>query len=182
MPGTTLNTDDFVQAFTQHGRSLWVIASAWAGRNEAADLVQETARVAWERRAQFAPGTDARAWLAQIVRNVGANWRRRRRPELRAVEDLDDGKAPPPIVPLWPFDADRHGLSDELAHALAALPEVSRACLLLQVVMGHSFAEIAEMLEIPENTAASHARRARLALRAALEANAEGRVTAPETP
>lgn len=182
MPGTTLNTDDFVQAFAQHGRSLWVIASAWAGRNEAADLVQETARVAWERRAQFAPGTDARAWLAQIVRNLGANWRRRRRPELRAVEDLDDGKAPPSIVPLWPFDADRHGLSDELAQALAALPEVSRACLLLQVVVGHSFAEIAEMLEIPENTAASHARRARLALRAALEAKAEGRVTAPETP
>lgn len=182
MPGTTLAADDFVQAFAQHGRSLWVIASAWAGRHEAADLVQETARVAWERRAQFAPGTDARAWLAQIVRNLGANWRRRRRPELRAVEDLDAGNAPPSIVPLWPFDADRHGLSDELAQALAALPEVARACLLLQVVMGHSFAEIAEMLEIPENTAASHARRARLALRAALEANAEGRVTAPETP
>lgn len=182
MPGTALATDDFVHAFTQHGRTLWVIASAWAGRDEAADLVQEAARVAWERRSQFEPGTDARAWLAQIVRHLGANWRRRRRPELRAPEELDVGKATLPFVPLWPFDADRHGLSDELAQALAALPEVSRACLLLQVVMGHSFAEIAEMLELPENTASSHARRARLALRAALEANDMGRVAAPETP
>jgi RNA polymerase sigma-70 factor (ECF subfamily) len=182
MPGASLAADEFVEAFAQHGRSLWVIASAWAGRHEAADLVQEAARVAWERRAQYAPGTDARAWLAQIVRNLGANWRRRRRPELRAVEDLDGSKAPSPLVPLWPFDADRHGLSDELAQALAALPEVARACLLLQVVVGHSFAEIGEMLEIPENTASSHARRARLALRAALETTAVGREAAPETP
>jgi DNA-directed RNA polymerase specialized sigma24 family protein len=39
---------------------------------------------------------------------------------------------------------------------------------LLHVVIGLPFAEIATMLDIPENTAMSHARRARLALRETL--------------
>ncbi|MBM4062784.1 MAG: RNA polymerase sigma factor [Planctomycetes bacterium] len=182
MPGSVLGSDEFVAAFTRHGRALWVIASAWVGRGDAADLVQEAARVAWERRQQFEPGTQERAWLAQIVRNVGANWRRQRRPEPRPDEQFADVAARAAPAPAWPFDADRHGLSDELARALGALPEVARACLLLQVVLGHSFAEIATMLEIPENTASSHARRARLQLRAALEANEPARAPAPETP
>lgn len=185
MPGPSLPADEFVQAFAQHGRTLWVIASAWVGRTDAPDLVQEAARVAWERREQFTPGTDLRAWMAQIVRHVGANWRRRLRPELRSPELLDVVAAKAvksSLGSLWPFDADRHGLSDELARALSSLPETARACLLLQVVMDHSFAEIAAMLDIPENTASSHARRARLAVRAALEPEVLGRTPASETP
>ncbi|HIE71985.1 MAG TPA: hypothetical protein EYP98_18395 [Planctomycetes bacterium] len=57
-----------------------------------------------------------------------------------------------------------------------ALSETARACLLLHVVLDLSFAEIAVMLEIPENTAMSHARRARVALRAALSPPAASRV------
>ena len=179
MPGPTLAADQFVQAFAQHGRALWVIASAWVGQAEAPDLVQEAARVAWERRDQFRAGSDLRAWLAQIVRHLGANWRRRKGPELRAPEAIDGFPAEPASVPTWPFDADRHGLSDELARALRSLSEVARACLLLHVVLDHSFAEIAAMLDLPENTACSHARRAREALRAAL--SPVGRQPAPAT-
>jgi RNA polymerase sigma-70 factor (ECF subfamily) len=163
-----LDAEAFVSAFAQHGQTLWVVAAAWVGRADAEDLVQEAARVAWQKRNAFAPGTDVRAWLSQIVRNVGANWRRRAQPELREPSSLPQLAAPALPAAAWPFDADRCGLSDELARALAALPEVARACLLLHVVTGHSFAEIAAMLDLPENTAASHARRARLALREAL--------------
>lgn len=177
MPGPSLAADEFVQAFARHGRALWVIAAAWAGQVEAADLVQEAARVAWERRQQFVVGSDLRAWLAQIVRHVGANWRRRRGPALRAPAEFDAVTAPTPVPTLWPFDADRHGLSDELARGLAGLGEVPRACLLLHVVLDHSFAEIAAMLDLPENTACSHARRAREALRTAL--SPPGRQPAP---
>ncbi len=177
-----LGADEFVHAFTQHGRTLWVLAAAWVGRTEAADLVQETACLAWQRREQFAPGSDLRAWLSQIARHLGANWRRRRLPEARAPEQLPELPAAPNIAATLPFDADRHGLGDELAGALAALPEPARACLLLHVVVGHSFAEIATLLDIPENTAASHARRARLAVRAALAPSPLTAAPLPESP
>ncbi|MCK5942781.1 MAG: RNA polymerase sigma factor [Planctomycetes bacterium] len=166
-----LDPDTFASAFARNGRTLWVIASAWVGRDEADDLVQEVARVAWQRREQFAdgePGPQLGNWLAAIARNLGANWRRRRRPELFDPDALPDVVATTVAQADWPFDADRAGLSDELANALARLPEVARATLLLHVVLGHPFAEIAAMLGINENTAQSHARRARIALREAM--------------
>lgn len=166
MRSASLGADEFQQAFADHGRTLWVLAAAWVGRTDAADLVQEVARIAWQRRAAFVPGTDLRAWLSQIARHVGANWRRRRVPT--AVDDLAErAAATTPPLP-WPFDVDRCGLSDDIARAIAGLPEIARACLLLHVILDHSFAEIAAMLDLPDNTVASHVRRARLALRAAL--------------
>ncbi|MCR9245029.1 MAG: RNA polymerase sigma factor [bacterium] len=174
MAPETLGPDEFTTAIARHGRSLWVLGAAWVGRDDAADLVQETARVAWQRRTDFTPGSDVRAWLSQIARHVGANWRRRRGPVL--VADVDS-ECESPVAPVAQspdvrFDADGLGLSDELANGLAALSASARACLLLHVVMDHSFGEIASMLDIPENTAASHARRARIALRAALSSSA----------
>jgi RNA polymerase sigma-70 factor (ECF subfamily) len=177
-----LGADEFTEAFARHGRTLWVLAAAWVGRGDAADLVQETARIGWQRREQFVAGSDLRAWLSQIARHLGANWRRQKRPEPRAPEQLPEPHAVHERAATWPFDADRNGLSDELARALAELPEVARACLLLHVVNGHSFAEIATLLDIPENTASSHARRARLALRGALAPASLDPTPVPESP
>lgn len=171
MPVARLGADEFQQAFADHGRTLWVLAAAWVGRGDAGDLVQETARIAWQRRAEFAVGTDVRAWLSQIARHTGANWRRRRRP--LAAADLEQRVAPAPTPSGWPFDADRCGLADEFVQALRSLPETARACLLLHVILEHTFAEIATMLELPENTVASHVRRARASLRTALTPPAE---------
>ena len=170
MARPTLEPDEFTEVFARHGRTLWVLAAAWVGRSEASDLVQETARVGWERRGQFATGSDMRAWLAQIARHVGANWRRRQRPVPTSPEELPEVAAPKPVLAMATFDADGLGLPDELAAGLAGLTEIARACLLLHVVMGHSFAEVATMLDIAENTAASHTRRARMALRETLAA------------
>tara|TARA_R110002073_G_scaffold213368_1_gene373741 strand:+ start:175 stop:717 length:543 start_codon:yes stop_codon:yes gene_type:complete len=164
-----LSSEAFIEAFARHGRALWLIASAWVGRSEADDLVQEAARVAWQRRAQFVRGSDAGPWLATIARHLGSNWRRKQRPESRAPDALPERVAATIAAVDWPFDADRAGLSDGLANALASLSEAARACLLLHVVIGLSFAEIATMLEIPENTAMSHARRARQSMRESLQ-------------
>lgn len=168
MPADLLAADEFEAAFARHGRALWVLAAAWVGRTEAQDLVQETARIGWQRRARFVPGSDLAAWLAQIVRHTGANWRRKQRP----VFD-DPAVLPEPAARREPARAGMHGidhehLPDELAQALQGLPEAARASLLLHVVGGLTFPEIAKMLDVPENTAMSHARRARLVLRAAL--------------
>ncbi len=178
-PGLT--EDEFVDAFARHGRTLWVLAAAWVGREDAMDLVQETARVAWQRRAAFARGTDVRAWLSQIARHLGANARRRRTP-VATDPALLEPEAPPrqPLHELAAsaIDPEGLGLGDEIAQALGALPEPQRAALLLHAVLGHTFAEIGTLLDMPENTAASHVRRARLQLRERLAAAPP----APHTP
>lgn len=183
MPAATLTADEFTAAFARHGRALWVIAAAWAGRSEAEDLVQEVARIAWQRRAQFQPGSDLAAWLAQIVRHTGANWRRRRLPEPADLATLPEVSASARPSTGFTLAAVRDELPDALVRGLDTLPEVARACLLLHVVAGMSFAEIATMLELNENTAASHARRARQQLRAALEPSSQPTASPlPETP
>lgn len=176
MASRSLAADEFVAAFAQHGRALWVLAAAWVGRGEAQDLVQEAARIAWQRREQFVLGTNLAAWLAQIVRHTGSNWRRRQRPAAVDPHELSDsitrGDAAVSMLGIDSYD-----WPDELARALDGLSEVARACLLLHVVTGLTFPEIAKMLDLPENTAMSHARRARLVLREALAPT-----TLPETP
>lgn len=178
MTAAPLGADEFAAAFARRGRALWLLAAAWVGRGDAQDLVQEVARIAWQKRASFAAGSDLGAWLAQIVRHTGANWRRKRRPV--AGGDWPEPQARAESPPLLAFDADRWQLPDELARALQALPETARAALLLHVVGELPFAEIATMLDMPENTVTSLARRARLALRAAL-APAPAAPAAPST-
>ena len=159
----------FTAAFARHGRALWLLAAAWVGRGDAADLVQEAARIAWQRRA------------TQIVRHTGANWRRQRRPVAQDPATLPEPLARPDRRDDRALGLDAEQLPDELAQALQALPEVARACLLLHVVGGLTFPAIATLLDIPENTAMSHARRARLVLRAACR-DEPAPTAVPQTP
>ena len=109
-----------------------------------------------------------RPWLATITRQLAANWRRKQRPQALPPEQLPEQVAPDLPTVTWPFCADRAGLSDPMVRALGQLEETSRACLLLKVIEGLSFAEIAKLLDIPINTAMSHAHRARQTLAKAL--------------
>ncbi|MGE0145060.1 MAG: RNA polymerase sigma factor [Planctomycetota bacterium] len=163
-----LTADDFTSAFARHGRALWLLASAWVGRSSAEDLVQETARVAWERRTQARSDGEILPWLAQITRHLAANWRRKRGPIPTDPSELPDPVDESTAAEDSVFESLREHLPDEITRALSSLAEIARATLLLRVVGELPFSQIAAMLGIPENTAVSHARRARNALRSAL--------------
>src|SRR6185503_13659537 len=77
-------------------------------------------------------------------------------------------------APLDPGEADTGAFDDHVVAGLRELGEVPRACLLLRTLRELSYAEIAELLEIPEGTAMSHVHRARLALRARLDPTLDG--------
>jgi len=132
----------------------------------AADLVQEACRRALEAQRQFIPGTDARAWLLRILRNLHSDHLRRTSREILVGDLCDVVAAPGPSArPRW-----RDVSDEQVATALAALPSTYREPYVLHAVEGKTYSEIAHQLRIPLNTVGTRLLRARARLRQALTA------------
>ena len=132
-------------------------------RDDAEDLVSETVLRALERWEQYRLGTNARAWLFTILYHVFVSRRRRvDARELPLPEEID-GWSGHEVV----GDADPEGrfydsfVDDEVTRAIDALPEEYRTAVVLSDVHGLRYAEIAEILEVPEGTVKSRLFRGR---------------------
>lgn len=85
--------DDFVQQVNASQRSLYAfILSLLPRREEAYDVLQETNLVIWQKRADFAQGTNFFAWASQIARNKVLMHRRKMRRDRLCFDDLLVGK------------------------------------------------------------------------------------------
>lgn len=122
----------------------------------AEDLVQETYARAWKSLSHLKEETAARAWLYAILRREHARLFERKRPELRAPENL-------PEVAIAGHDASIEAFN--LHRALATLSLQYREPLLLQVIGGFSCADIGELLGVSENAVMTRVYRARRMLR-----------------
>ena len=148
-----------------HGRFLYNVAYRLAGSDaDAQDLVQESLIRIRRGLETFTPGS-LEAWLARIVTNVFLDdvRRKRRRPTV-ALPEQPDVVLPPTAA----ADEASEALSDEVQHALAALPEEFRTAVVLSDVVGLSYDEIAGAQGIPVGTVRSRIHRGRRLLRAAL--------------
>jgi RNA polymerase sigma-70 factor (ECF subfamily) len=144
-------------------------------RSDAEDLVQDTYLKAYRAFDQYHPGTNCKAWLFRILVNTGINvWARRaRRPTEVDYEAVEPALA---AVEAEALEAPTHGelaafadlLDDELRTALEAVPEAFRIVLLLSVIEGFQYKEIAQILDIPIGTVMSRLFRARKQLRESL--------------
>jgi RNA polymerase sigma-70 factor (ECF subfamily) len=135
------------------------LTNRWA---DAHDLVQETCRRALEAQSRFSGGTDMRAWLCCILRNLHRDGLRRLSRET-LVADHDAVPAPLPArdeAPGWVKVSD-----DDLALAFASLPPLYQRAYVLHAVDGRSYLEIARELRIPCSTVGTRIMRARLWLR-----------------
>ena len=122
------------------------------------DLVQETLVRAIAAQAQFAIGTNLRAWLFTILRHArAAAIRRDSRSPIMPFEDVRE-----PAVSGG--QEERQAMRD-LALAFARLPKAQQEALWLIVVEGLDYAEAARILEVPQGTLRSRLSRARDALR-----------------
>ncbi|MCG6927240.1 MAG: sigma-70 family RNA polymerase sigma factor [Acidobacteria bacterium] len=131
--------------------------------HDAEDLVQETMLRAHRSFDRYRPGTNARAWLFTILHRLRTDALRRRGRRPETVELLDDG---PPVAPA--HEAALTSGHEEIARALAGLPESFRAAVVLRDVEEYSYAEIAKMLDVPVGTVMSRIHRGRALLRKAL--------------
>ena len=144
-------------------------ARALLGDPDAADdLVQDSLTRAMDRLHLWRPGTNMRAWLFSILHNQHVNAARRgaRRPDRIGLEPAHDGLHPtPPAQDAGP------GLRD-LGRALAQLSEDQRQVLLLVGLEGLTYAEAAEVLDVPLGTVMSRLNRGRQRLRELMGADA----------
>ena len=177
---------DFAAQFNASFRVLWLIAIGIVSDAAAAeDVVQEAAMLALEKLDQFQPGTNFRAWMAQMVRFVALNHARKR--QKHKAMNLDDASGRRALSTDAELPADLHlgkrgelpvdqaHFDDRVIAALNSVGEIPRSCLLLRTIEHLEYSEIARVLEIPEGTAMSHVHRTRQYLRERL-ADLEGSV------
>lgn len=146
-----------------HMRQLYGTAYRLA-RNaaDAEDLVQETFLRAYRAFASYTPDTNVRAWLYTILYRVRADHYRRAGRSPQTVEMTDEGPAM-----AAPQEALAQG-QEEIARALAALPEAFRAAVVLRDMQDFSYDEVAGILDVPIGTVMSRIHRGRALLRTAL--------------
>jgi RNA polymerase sigma-70 factor (ECF subfamily) len=118
--------------------------------------------------------TPLKPWIYQIARHKCVDlWRGRHTVSLSAVEDEDhpsDVVDPIDTTPLPDELAERADLQHVLREAINALPAKQRMAATLRYVNQLSFAEIAAVMDVPENTAKTYFQRAKKALRRQLAA------------
>lgn len=155
---------------------LTAVAAGVLGRREGAeDVVQLAASIALSKNTQFESEASFLAWMYSAVRNCALNERRklsRRRTfatdpgNLQLIdhdaEEMDIRSVDPSSGEL---SQDQTCFEDDLLSALQDLSGEARCCLLLRTVHELSYAEIGEILEIPQGTAMSHVHRSRQLLR-----------------
>lgn len=132
-------------------------------RDDAEDLVSDTMLRAFERWEQYRLGTNVRAWLFTILYHVFVS--RKRRVDAREVQQPEhpDGWAGAEAV----GEADPEGrfyesfLDEEITRAIDALPDEYRTAVVLSDVHDLRYAEIAEVLGVPEGTVKSRLFRGR---------------------
>ena len=176
-PPNMADPEIFAAHFQACYRRLALVAAGVTGeRQSAEDIIQEAAIIAFEKIDQFQQGTNFSAWMAEIVRRCAQNQRRKtihRRtfaadPAVLSEAHGDERPAEetsPIIAGGGELAPDQTSFDDELSQALCSLTVEARSCLLLRVLESLTYAEISELLNIPEGTAMSHVHRSKSALR-----------------
>jgi RNA polymerase sigma-70 factor (ECF subfamily) len=147
---------DFEQSLVGAISHLRAFARSFANDPARADdLVQETLVKAWNSRDSFTPGTNFRAWLFTILRNVYFSQHRKLR---REVDDPDEQYQNSLSVP--PEQPGHLDLAD-FRSALSTLPSDQREALVLVGAEGFSYEEAAEICGCAVGTIKSRVNRAR---------------------
>ena len=132
-------------------------------RDDAEDLVGDTMLRAFERWDQYNLGTNIRAWLFTILYHVFVS--RKRRIDAREVHAPDDSEGWSAFEAVGEIDPEGRFydsfLDDEITRAIEALPDEYRSAVVLSDLHDLRYAEIAEILGVPEGTVKSRLFRGR---------------------
>ena len=140
---------------------------------DAEDLVQDTMLRAYRAFDRFEPGTNLKAWLFRIMTNAYINTYRKRQREPQKVssdevEEFDlyqELKNHDPQFEATPENIVLDSLVDsDITEAIEDLPEQFRLAVVLSDVEGFTYAEMADIMQVPMGTVMSRLHRGRKAL------------------
>src|SRR5580765_1079455 len=141
-------------------------------REEAEDLVQQTYERAFRSWRQYTAGTNLRAWLLRILTNLNIDRGRRqqRAPQTTSIDEHGDYYLYDKLEEAEgkPLDEERviERLSqDSIVDALAHVPHDFRDVLVLVDIGDFSYADAAQILDVPIGTVMSRLHRARRILK-----------------
>jgi len=141
-------------------------------REEAEDLVQETYARAFRSWRSFTPGTNLRAWLLRILTNLNVDRGRKiqRSPQTQPLEETDyylaNKLASAGGEEVLETDEVVERLSqDSIVNALSEIPPQFRDVVVLVDIGDFSYADAAQILDVPIGTVMSRLHRGRRALK-----------------
>ena len=149
-------------------------------REEAEDLMQEAYARAFRSWRSFQPGTNMRAWLLRILTNLNIDRGRKlqRTPDLQPLEAGDYylvDRLEETGGPITDEERVDERLSqDNIVSALSEVPHNFRDVLVLVDIGDFTYADAAQILDIPIGTVMSRLHRARRILKAQLAEEAVG--------
>lgn len=142
---------------------------------DANDLVQETYLKAYRFIDKYLEGTNAKAWLFKILKNVFINEYRRKskRPTKVDFEDIvtyqDEEDSNFSSYQDLREEMFQHMMGDEVTNAINSLPVDFRVVILLCDIEGFTYEEISKIIDIPIGTVRSRLHRARNMLKEKLK-------------
>jgi RNA polymerase sigma-70 factor (ECF subfamily) len=150
---------------TYESRVRAVVAAMVPDPNVTADVTQEVFVIAYQRLADYKPGTNFLAWLRTISRNVAQNERRRwyRRREMEARYEVEVAQQVEPHVDRLLEDLPEDLLSS-LQDCVTHLQGKAREMMDGFYFKEHSIQELAKLLDISANAAKVVLHRARHAV------------------
>ena len=141
-------------------------------REEAEDLVQDTYARAFRSWRSYTPGTNMRAWLLRILTNLNIDRGRRiqRSPDVQPLEETDYYLANRVAESQGEQALDQEKVveslsQDSIVNALSSLPHNFRDVVVLVDIGEFSYADAAQILDVPIGTVMSRLHRGRRQLK-----------------
>lgn len=148
----------FEALVARHREAVHRYASRMVGVHDADDVTQDALLRAFNTLDRFRGEAGFRTWLMRIAHNAAVTSLERRR-TVPAAEPPEDPRAPGTKTPADRLeDGERR---ERLLRKLEHLAPAQRSVLVLRDVEGRSYAEIAELLELPDGTVRTRLHRAR---------------------
>jgi len=157
----------FATVFDRHAGVVFRFLVRRVGRDTADELLGDTFRIAFERRATFdVVRPSAPPWLYGIATNLLSRHRRTEARRLRATARLAADRTPDQLADHVAAVVDAGQRWPRVADAIGGLPDAEREVVLLYAWEELSYDEIATELDVPVGTVRSRLNRARRRLRA----------------
>ena len=166
----TGDVEAFAQLVREHSELVYRVAMRILGYNDAQDASQEVWIRVWRNIKQFRGDSAFSTWLYKITVNTCLSTRRKE--QAREAWELNSELSYLPVPLSYEDDPEDAAVAgerrEELLRALERVRAEHRAALILRHMEGLSYAEVAQILDVPNGTAKGWVSRGRAALLMAL--------------